>query len=815
MATMNSGLGGPAGYGENVFSSTPKVAGNNDDGSVEVDITSVFGGGLDFFGTNYTSLYVNSNGNISFGAANTDYQTGNLANETTPTIAPFWGDVNINDGGEIYWDLDPTAGTVTITWDSVEPYNGSGANSFQVVITNTGSGGYNVEFIYEDINWTTGYSQVAQAGITDGAGNDYILAGSGNATTMSNYENYDFGTADPSGTTDFNFNAAGEPTVSDGIIAGTDGADVIDDSYTGDLEGDRIDNADGTGPSGNQDLVYGLAGDDEIHGGDGDDTIYGGADDDEIYGEDGADTIYGDDGGAATATSEDLNWSLQGSDGDPMTGGFTQNTGTMNVGVSFTNDGNNAPQFEVDTNNPQYVAGGETFDPNSAAYLYGNGDADTATVTIDFDPATGGGMTDEVENVSFRINDIDSAAGNHIDVVTVNAYDADGNPVTVTLTAGGDDTVSGNTVTAGGALDDPDELNGSLLVEIAGPVHSVEIIYYNNLSGTHAVTITDVEFDTIPAALDDGNDTIDGGAGDDVIYGEGGDDILTGGAGADTLYGGAGDDIFYLGADDTATGGEGDDTFILDPAEALGGSGSVITIIGSETDEDGGGDTLDFAGLIDWGTISYSDAESGTATLSDGTTVSFSNIENVIICFTHNTRIATPHGERPIQDLRPGDFVLTRDNGPCPVRWIGKRTVPGTGKIAPIRFAKGAFGNDSPLFVSPQHRMLYASGMANLYFDAPEVIVPAKHLCDGHMIRQIEVPQVTYYHILFDQHEVVWANGALSESFHPGAEGLTAIDPRAREELFGLFPELRADPNHYGDTARRVLRQFEARLISA
>ena len=82
MATMNSGLGGPAGYGENVFSTTTKDAGNNDDGSVFVDISSVFGSGLDFFGTNYTGLYVNSNGNISFGAANTDYQTSDLSGET-------------------------------------------------------------------------------------------------------------------------------------------------------------------------------------------------------------------------------------------------------------------------------------------------------------------------------------------------------------------------------------------------------------------------------------------------------------------------------------------------------------------------------------------------------------------------------------------------------------------------------------------------------------------------------------------------------------------------------------------------------------
>ncbi|MAM61672.1 Hint domain-containing protein [Maritimibacter sp. UBA3975] len=810
MATMNSGLGGPAGYGEGVYSSSPKAAGNVDDGSVYVDTSSVFSGGIDFFGTTYGGLYVNSNGNISFGQPNTDYQTGNLANETIPTIAPFWGDVNVNAGGEIYWDLDPASGTITITWDNVARYSGSGNNSFQVVLTDRGDGNFTAEFIYEDIQWTTGYSQVAQAGITDGAGNDFILPGSGSGATMAGYETYDFGTDDPNGTTDFFF-AGGTPVFGDGVIEGTSGDDTIDADYYGDPDGDLVDDGDGTGPNGDEDLIFALGGDDTVYAGDGNDTVYGGAGADNIFGEDGDDTIWGDNGGTA-ATTEDLNWNLAGGDGTSIASGFTQNTGTMDVSVSFTTLGNNA-LFEVATSETNYVAPGEGFAPNSSAYIYGNGDAATGRLTVDFAPATGSGMTDEVENVSFRLNDVDSFAGNHIDVLSVTAYDADGNPVPVVLTAAGNDTVSGNTVTAGGTLDNPQDAQGSVLVEIPGPVASFEVVYSNSLSGTHGINVTDVSFDTIPEA--GGNDNIFGGAGDDTIYGEDGDDTITGGTGADTLFGGAGDDVFYLGANDSATGGDGDDIFYLDPGTALGGPGATITIIGSETDEDGGGDTLDFAGLVDWGEISYTDAESGSVALADGTTVTFSNIENVIICFAHGTGIDTPRGRRPIQDLRPGDLVLTRDDGPQPVRWIGRRTVPGTANFAPVRFARGAFGNDTPLYVSPQHRMLYTGGRANLYFDSPEVIVPAKHLAGLDDIRQVEVPWITYYHLLFDTHQVVMANGAASESFHPGGVGLGAIDPAAREELFTLFPALRTDANTYGRTARRVLRQFEARILAA
>ncbi|MCB1330013.1 MAG: hypothetical protein KDK28_11455, partial [Maritimibacter sp.] len=67
---------------------------------------------------------------------------------------------------------------------------------------------------------------------------------------------------------------------------------------------------------------------------------------------------------------------------------------------------------------------GESFDPRSSLYLYGNGDGPTSTATIDFAAATGTEYADEVENVSFRINDIDWGSGNHTDVVTVNAFDA-------------------------------------------------------------------------------------------------------------------------------------------------------------------------------------------------------------------------------------------------------------------------------------------------------------------------------------------------------------------------------------------------------
>ena len=612
---------------------------------------------------------------------------------------------------------------------------------------------------------------------------------------------------------------AGDPAFTysdqvDGILTGTSGDDVIDGTFV-DEDGEVVDGNDSVSTGGNDDVIYGYGGNDTISSGAANDTIEGGAGNDTIDGGTGDDVIYGDDK-PATATEEVLDWSAQGGDGTNLSAGFTQNTGEMDVSVSFSSDGTNSPEYRVETSDTIYVGSGEDFDDNSSLYLFGDGDSTTSTTTIDFAAATGSTSLDDVENVSFRINDVDWGSGNHTDVVTVNAIDANGNPVTVTLTPGGGDTVSGNTVTANNVSESQSDLGGSVLVEIAGPVSEIEIIYGNAQSGTQAVWVSDVHFDTIPDTSIGGNDTIDGGDGDDIIYGQGGNDTLTGGSGSDTLDGGDGDDTLNVGAGDTVSGGTGSDTINLDPTDGLDGSGSTITIDGGEDDDDGDTDTLYLNHLVDdWDDVVFDpgNSENGTATLSDGTTLTFTNIENVIICFTTDTMIMTDHGERPIQDLRPGDMVVTRDHGVQPIRWVGQKTTQGQGDLAPVRIGKGLFGNDRSLLVSPQHRMVYEGHNATLLFAEREVMIPAKHLINGSDVVIEPKAEITYFHMLFDQHEVVFANGAATESFHPGHEGLGAIDAAAREELFTLFPELRSDPRHYGDTARMVLRAYEARAL--
>ena len=200
-------------------------------------------------------------------------------------------------------------------------------------------------------------------------------------------------------------------------------------------------------------------------------------------------------------------------------------------------------------------------------------------------------------------------------------------------------------------------------------------------------------------------------------------------------------------------------------------------------------------------------------TLDDGTILNFSEIEN-IICFTPGTRIATPTGARKVEALKIGDFVVTRDHGLQPIRWIGKRTVPALDRFAPVRIRPGVLsGLDTDLLVSPQHRMLFQGYRAELLFGESEVLVAAAHLIDGKLVTQEAGGDVTYIHIMFDDHEIIYAEGAATESFHPGSVGLSAVTAGARDELFGLFPELRSAPESYGKTARRALKKHEARLI--
>ncbi len=182
-------------------------------------------------------------------------------------------------------------------------------------------------------------------------------------------------------------------------------------------------------------------------------------------------------------------------------------------------------------------------------------------------------------------------------------------------------------------------------------------------------------------------------------------------------------------------------------------------------------------------------------------------------CFVRGTKIATLQGAKLVQDIEIGDMVLTADHGFQPVRWVGNRKVAGNAEHAPIRIAKGAMGNHRVLLVSPQHKMLVRGWKADLIFGAEEVLVPAKALINDKDIIVQRQSEVEYFHIMFDQHELIFAEGCATESFDPSADLITK-DPDVFEELLALFPEKFMNRELIKThTARPTLRRSEALTI--
>jgi len=305
----------------------------------------------------------------------------------------------------------------------------------------------------------------------------------------------------------------------------------------------------------------------------------------------------------------------------------------------------------------------------------------------------------------------------------------------------------------------------------------------------------------------DGNDTIDAGDNDDVVYGGRGDDSILGGAGSDTIYGGEGVDTIHGGlASDTILGGNGGDV-----------------VVGGEDPDDSDIDVLDLTGSnVDFITYVDGDPEAGTVNFLDGTTMTFSQIENVIPCFTPGTTIATAKGERLVEELTVGDRIITRDNGIQEIAWVGHKEMSGkqlvqNPHLKPILIKAGALGNGLPerdMMVSPNHRVLVASDLTQLYFEENEVLAAAKHMVGANGIQAINVMQTTYVHFMFECHEVILSNGAWTESFQPGDYSLKGIGNSQRNEIIEIFPELATKTGLKGyQSARKALKKHEAKLL--
>ncbi len=174
-------------------------------------------------------------------------------------------------------------------------------------------------------------------------------------------------------------------------------------------------------------------------------------------------------------------------------------------------------------------------------------------------------------------------------------------------------------------------------------------------------------------------------------------------------------------------------------------SGNSVTV-----SEGGASETLTIAGASFFpGFTDMADASGGT--------------DLTIACYCTGTLIATPQGERPVESLAIGDTLVTASGAHRPIRWIGRRSYAGrflaaNPAVQPIRFRAGSLGGGLPhrdLLVSPEHAM---------FIDG--VLVPARCLVNGVTIKQErDCKRVDYFHVELAAHDVIFAEGAPSETF--------------------------------------------------
>jgi Hint domain len=183
-------------------------------------------------------------------------------------------------------------------------------------------------------------------------------------------------------------------------------------------------------------------------------------------------------------------------------------------------------------------------------------------------------------------------------------------------------------------------------------------------------------------------------------------------------------------------------------------------------------------------------------------------------CFATGTRIATPFGLRDVEALKAGDLVMTLDDGPRAILWIGRKSVDLTssgGCKRPFRVPAGASGPGVPardLTLSPQHRLLVdgagrpAAGSGGTHLAAVKALAGY-----GGIAQDDDLQTVTYHSVLLRRHSVILADGLPCETFYPGRYMMAALPPACRTEILRLVPDLIRDPETgYGATARPVLR---------
>lgn len=168
------------------------------------------------------------------------------------------------------------------------------------------------------------------------------------------------------------------------------------------------------------------------------------------------------------------------------------------------------------------------------------------------------------------------------------------------------------------------------------------------------------------------------------------------------------------------------------------------------------------------------------------------------LCGEANVR--TPLGARHVEILHPGDMVVTRNNGLQPIRMIWSRTVTAAEmrerpELAPIRLKPRAVGPMMPtrdLRIASSHRALIPGYRISGVADDQSCLMRVSALASvsDQAFADTTGESVTFYNLVFDNHQVFCAEGLPVESFRPSPKAIAEMDVAAREELFEIFPNM-------------------------
>ena len=558
------------------------------------------------------------------------------------------------------------------------------------------------------------------------------------------------------------------PTTSvTGTPAGVEGDDVLDggagdDTISGDGGDDTlIGGAD-------DDSLIGGTGDDSLTGDGGNDTLEGGAGSDELEGGSGDDVITGDDGSAETIIYED--------DFEGTVEGWSNNQTETDSGLGTSLGRFGSPNGTIATQ--------RTFDLGS----------DAEQINVDFDALlldtwNGEDFIITVNGTEVRVPYLEGDAS---DPAPQSFVGPDGATYSFTFTnqAQGD---------LGFSTGDDAILNVALTITNAPP--SLTIGFGSDLNSTIANESFAIDNFSL-SRIDTANDTITGGTGNDTLTGGDGDDVFV-------YNSGDGDDVITDFNTGNTGGIEDDDqanndfidlsafyTHLGELRADLADNGILDQSVGDFTDNTALGGSLTFTGV-------------------PGSDLTFDNTN--VACFTRGTLIESVDGPVPVEALRKGMRLKTLDNGNRLVRAVLRREVDAQCDLAPIHISAGALGNARDLLVSPAHRMLISDWRGQMLFGADEVLVSAANLVRGDLIYRVPQPRITYYHILMDSHEIIFAEGAATESFHLTREAAEAVEYGYSEEdavaaeIARVFPELLACASR---CVRPAVKGYEARALA-